>query len=174
MKKIKPTPFQLAAEVLALLAVIGTAVYLGLIWAGLPEQLPSHFGPDGVPDAWSGKPILLLFFFLSLGLYLLFTVVELLPRIWNLPISVSQKSKPALYSLTRTLIGSLKLISTVGFGWVIIATANARRTGVLFIILLIAALMASMGTYFIRSFRISLADARESLRQDMESESQET
>lgn len=173
MKKILPTPFQLVTESLALLTVVGTAVYLGMIWASLPEQIPSHFGPDGAPDAWSGKPMLLLFFFLSLGLYLLFTVVELMPRIWNLPISVSEKSKPILYSLTRTLIGSLKLISTVGFGWVIYTTANERQIGVVFLILLIVALIASMGGYFFRSFRLSLEDAREALKQGIEGESQE-
>lgn len=117
--------------------------------------------------------MLLLFFFLSLGLYLLFTVVELMPRIWNLPISVSEKSKPILYSLTRTLIGSLKLISTVGFGWVIYTTANERQIGVVFLILLIVALIASMGGYFFRSFRLSLEDAREALKQGIEGESQE-
>ena len=168
MKKWKLTPFQLTAELLALLAVAGTAVYLGVVWAGLPEQIPSHFGTDGTPDAFSGQPMLLLFFFLSLGLYLAFTVVSLLPRSWHLPVPVSEKNRPALYSLTRTLIVSMKLISTVAFGWVIFTTANSRRIGILFILLLLAALICSVGAYFVRSFRISLADARELIQRDME------
>ena len=62
----------------------------------------------------------------------------------------------------------MKLISTVAFGWVIFTTANSRRIGILFILLLLAALICSVGAYFVRSFRISLADARELIQQDME------
>ncbi|MEM6326715.1 MAG: DUF1648 domain-containing protein [Bacteroidota bacterium] len=26
-------------------------------WGGLPEQIPTHFGPDGLPDRWSERSV---------------------------------------------------------------------------------------------------------------------
>ena len=32
-----------------------------LLWDKLPEQIPTHFGPDGTPDQWGSKPFAVLF-----------------------------------------------------------------------------------------------------------------
>lgn len=173
MKKAKLTPFQLAAEAFALLTVAGTGICLGLSFGGLPEQIPSHFGLDGAPDAWNKKGMLIFVFCAMIGIYLLMTVVAYLPpRFWNLPFEVSDQCRPALVSATRSLICALKLMFAAAFAWIIYAMAASRPLGALFIVIEILLLILCLSTYFVRSFRISLADAREQLKLDTEAENE--
>ncbi len=166
--KLKRSPLQWAAELLSLLAIVGEGVYLLVIWAGLPETLPSHFGADGTPDAFSGKPMLLIFWGIAVVLYLVFTTVGQLPRFWNLPETLTEKSKPAFFAITRSLLVSLKLTTTLGFGWVLITTVNSRSFGIVFVLLLAAAVLTTVSFYFIRLFRLSLADARAAIKEELE------
>jgi uncharacterized membrane protein len=51
-------------------------VYLSTVWSRLPEQVPTHFGIDGVANGWMSKPVFLCFVVgLIVGLYLLFLVM---------------------------------------------------------------------------------------------------
>ena len=61
-----------------------------LVWSGLPEQLPIHFGVSGLPDGfadttlltWFGLPVLA--FLVGAGLYLLAAVLPMRPGWINL------------------------------------------------------------------------------------------
>lgn len=51
-------PYSLVEVMLEVIAVIGLIVliiYPIVLWPELPDQIPSHFGALGIPDAWSSK-----------------------------------------------------------------------------------------------------------------------
>jgi uncharacterized membrane protein len=54
-------------------------VYLATIWNQLPEQVPTHFGLDGVADDWSDKSLLWIIpGALGMGIYFLMLAIPVL------------------------------------------------------------------------------------------------
>ncbi len=54
-----------AAWIVALLMLITVGIYTAVVFPGLPEKLPTHWGISGQPDAWSDKASACMF---TLGL----------------------------------------------------------------------------------------------------------
>ena len=57
-------------EAMLLLLVGAAFVLLVHYYPRLPERMPVHWGPSGVPDAWAGKSFATVFFLPALGVYL--------------------------------------------------------------------------------------------------------
>ncbi|MFH1383233.1 MAG: DUF1648 domain-containing protein [Chloroflexota bacterium] len=65
----------------------------------LPDQIPTHFGPQGFPDAWGNKSEILIYPILCSVLYLGLTVLNILFAIVKDPrklINLPEKRKAAL------------------------------------------------------------------------------
>ena len=81
-------------ELLPLAVVFAAWLHLGLTWKSSPALVPTHFGLDGRPDAWSDRSALWFDPAMATGLYLLMTLMPLLdektgrPLIRGLPFLV--------------------------------------------------------------------------------------
>lgn len=112
---------RIVLEVLSLLILLGTIVFLVVYWKQIPEQVPTHFGFDGQATAWSGKgsvlltPVLMavlyvsLFFgktmrFRSLGKETRVPVPELMFPIIKLPLLAGIAYITVCIALARPLV----------------------------------------------------------------------
>ncbi len=163
--KTKVTPFQIAAEICAALTVFSTILYFLFLWPALPSQIPSHFDELGQPDAWNAKYLPALLLGVQIVLYLLLTLLSVFPKIWHLPVEVSEKSKPVLFSATRTLILDMKLLLVLAFGYLIFCICRSVQLSMFILLPMVLCVLGSMIYYFIRITKISLSDARRLLRE---------
>jgi len=72
-------PLQSFDYLLEILAALGLLALLGLstyYYGQLPEQVPSHFGPDGLPDKYGSKNSLWLLPILGSVIFVLMTFVN--------------------------------------------------------------------------------------------------
>ena len=65
----RTTLYQRIAGILAPLMLLGSIVYILIIWHTLPEKIPTHFGPSGAADGYGHKSTLVMLVFLAWMLF---------------------------------------------------------------------------------------------------------
>lgn len=107
--KLKYTKFQIALEIIAALIMIGMAAYLFLRWGDVPDKIPGHYNIAGEIDRWGDKSELIYLPVISFLLYLLITVVERFPSIWNVPVKTTDKNRDKVYGSLLNMILMMKI-----------------------------------------------------------------
>jgi uncharacterized membrane protein len=100
------------------LATIGLAVLALQVWGycrdaygpnRLPDVIPVHFDAAGHPNGWDSPTSFIILPILSLGLFLLLTVIARFPSIFNYPAELTEANRDRLQSLTIDLLAWMKL-----------------------------------------------------------------
>jgi uncharacterized membrane protein len=102
-------------KILELFGLGMLAVLYWITWAAingpnrLPDRVPTHFDISGNPNAWGSPKILVFLPIVATGVYLLITVLALIPatRV-NLPVRVTATNLPFIQQQTRNMIGWIK------------------------------------------------------------------
>jgi len=114
-------------EALTLLAVLGPVAYLCLYWQSIPAILPTHFGFDGQPNAYSPKSFIWVLVAVSVGMYVFLTVIARYPRFFNLPKPVGDPDRPRLEALGVEMIGWLRLEIAWIFAFMLASTLRVAE-----------------------------------------------
>lgn len=122
-----------ALEVAALLAILSAGAIVARSWSTLPNRVPKHFGASGLPDAFGSKSHALAPALLALGLYVLFTLVQLIPpRFYNYPARVTEDTAHVQYRLARSCLTFVKAGISVVLAcgtWLTVQVALGQRDG---------------------------------------------
>ena len=168
MKKISYTVWQIIAEILSAIVIIGTLAVLIFYWPQIADKIPSHYNVAGQPDAWSNKSMLIALAVVQAVLFIGITVLSLFPKIWNMPVAVSEAGKQFMIRKTRTMICTMKLLLTIGFSYILLCSATGKQLSGWFLAFMIIAVIGNMVYYFVKTAQISLQDARQAIKQDLE------
>lgn len=124
-------------DLLPLLGAVGLLLLCQRLWARLPDSLPTHFGSDGRPNAWTPKAAAP---WLMLGIPLAVWVLLLVIGTWATPpdperVAVQRRIMAPMRALTVlglfALLSSIVLIPVLGL-WVFWPTLGAFL-GLLFV-----------------------------------------
>lgn len=140
-------------ELICILALVTTAIFLIVHWGAMPSRIPSHFSPTGEADKWGGKHILLLLMLSDFAIYLVLSVVARHQKFINLPIKVDRES-PVVRQRLKEMVTLLKVVATLSFGliiWNITRTAlgYAQGIGHAFVPLLLISNLAIVLVYLV-------------------------
>ena len=124
---------RIALEVLSLLVLLGTIVFLILYWKHIPDQIPAHFDGAGQIDGLSGKRTILWVPAAMLVLYVSLSLTRTM-RIRSLG---REARIPAPLTLTV-----MKLLMLVGFSYMTVCTALVRPLGAWFLPVFLTAAFA--------------------------------
>jgi uncharacterized membrane protein len=128
-------PLQSFDYLLEILAALGLLALLGLstyYYGQLPEQVPSHFGPDGLPDKYGSKNSLWLLPILGSVIFVLMTYVNRRPDWFNYPVKITDENARSQYTMASRLIRVLKASVTILFAylvWGIVSVSNGVQEG---------------------------------------------
>ncbi|MCG8306080.1 MAG: DUF1648 domain-containing protein [Cytophagales bacterium] len=114
-------------EVLAGVCIIYMIVQLIIEYPGLEQKVPSHFGANGKPDAWSNKSSLLVMPVITIILYAGLTVLNRFPHLFNYPVPITASNAAAQYRLAKSLLATLKLTTTGLFLYIQLQTIGVAR-----------------------------------------------
>lgn len=101
-------------------------------------------------------------------LFIGITVLSLFPKIWNIPVAVSEAGKQRMILKTRTMICTMKLLLVIGFSYILLCSAVGRQLSGWFLAFIIITVIGNMIYYFVKTAQISLQDARHAIKQDLE------
>lgn len=154
--RITRTPLELWLEVMNIVVLVGTLIYLLIRWRDLPTTIPIHFDSSGEADNWGNRATLLIVPLVSIVPYGLITILSRFPHTFNYPIAVTEHNAPELYRLTVQMLNWLKLEITLLLGSISIMTIRSAETGHAngIGIFTIAAIIFILGTVFGYLFHI--------------------
>ena len=148
------TRYQRIAGILAPLMLLGSIVYILIIWHTLPEQIPTHYNFAGEIDGYGGRGSLLLMPVIGLVTDLTVAVCGRFPKSWNTGVRVTVLNRVRVYRLVRDLMADLRLSMALAFAGFSVYTAtlperfSGNVTGIMLILI-----FAPIVRYFIRLVR---------------------
>lgn len=115
-------------------------VYTLVVFPSLPDTIPTHFNFAGEADDFGSKVSVWGLWFVSLGLFVMFSSLAYLPiKFWNLPESVKQDTTGKGKAIALELMSSLKVFTAVLFlvlTWLIVRSAQGYSVEVFMVSLL--------------------------------------
>lgn len=156
--KLKKTAFEITLNMLSLLLFIGSMVYLAVIWASLPDKVPTHFNLAGEANGWGHKGTLLLLPMIGFVVWIGFTLLERVPHVYNYT-GLTEENAERQYKNARTMMNVLKneiMIIFVYLSWESVQLIYGRKVGfgVWDIAVLLIIIVSSLAFFIRRSIRL--------------------
>lgn len=107
--KIKNTKTDILLNIAAIACLAAITVYLLVHWSQIPMTIPGHYTADGRVDNWTARATLWQLPVLGWVLYVVITILEQFPRVWNTGVTVTEENRAAVYRTLKTMIGWVKL-----------------------------------------------------------------
>ena len=153
--KLKLTQLDIVLEVVGVALLIVMWGFVLCYDPTLPEKIPTHFGPDGKPDAFGPKSMLLILAITGTVIYLPMLVAARFPHWANYPVKVTEENAARLYRYCASLLRELGMGCNVTFLWLVaatcrIATNQANGLGSLFLPCVLVMFLAPTIYYLVR------------------------
>ena len=152
--KIKNSPADIIMEALGLVMLIGTPLYLVIRWPSIPDKLPMHYNFAGEIDRWGGKGEVLFLVVMVWILYLMISLVEHFPSVWNTGVQVTQENRMRVYRTLKYMVKTLKLAMTLVFTFLIFNTVAGTPLPGWFTAVYVILIIGDLAFWFIRLYRV--------------------
>lgn len=156
--QIKLTRTDKVLETMSAVLLLGLLIYTMISWTSLPETIPVHFNAKGQPDGWGSRISIFFSPLLALALYILLTLLNRRPEIFNYPVRITPENAAFQYTLATRLIRLLKLSLIILFGaitWSVVYSAKTAASDAVMWVLPFALITTflPMIYYFVKAFR---------------------
>lgn len=119
-------------NILCLLVLVGIAIYLMIRWNSMPKLIPTHYDFAGNVDSYGDKNSILIMPIMSWVLYIIITVLEMFPPIWNTGVKVTEQNKFRVYAILRLMLDIIKLVIVISFAYTTICSVEFMPLGMWF------------------------------------------
>ena len=139
--KINCTKTDYLLEAIALGGLIAVWVLALVSFAGLPDNIPTHFAINGKADAWGSKANIFFLPTITIVLYAGMSLLMKYPHKFNYPVRVTAKNALQIYSRGIRVIRILKVIIVFTFliiEWTVCSGAENTHMPVWFLPSLLA------------------------------------
>lgn len=152
--KIKNSPADIIMEILGLIMLIGTPLYLLIRWSSIPDKLPMHYNFAGEIDRWGGKGEILFLVVMVWILYLMISLVEHFPSVWNTGVQVTLENRMRVYRTLKYMVKTLKLVMTLIFTFLIFNTVAGTPLPRWFTPAYLILIIGNFAFWLIRLYRV--------------------
>ena len=152
--KIKNSLADIIMEVLGLVMLIGTPLYLAIRWPSIPDKLPMHYNFAGEIDRWGGKGEILFLVVMVWILYLMISLVEHFPSVWNTGVQVTLENRMRVYRTLKYMVKTLKLAMTLVFTFLIFNTVAGTPLPGWFTVVHMILIIGDLAFWLIRLYRV--------------------
>ncbi len=124
-------PVDWLLEALALIGLVTTMGYVIYVYPKLPSTIPTHFNASGMADDFGSKTSFLFPLGMALFIYILLTLISLVPHTFNFPGKITPQNAARQYTLATRLVRYLKTVIILLFFYISYSTARivAHETG---------------------------------------------
>ena len=155
---IPRTPLENTLTVLSVLGLLFGFYLLLRFLPMLPDRIPIHYNFTGQIDGWGSKNSLIILPGIAFVIFVVFTILERFPQIYNFPFPITERNVRTQYVLSRGLIGWLKFEIVLFFIYIEWKTIQAalgiiKGLGPEFVIIFIGTIMATITIYFIKMYK---------------------
>ncbi len=147
------TPLQNWINIISVFIIGGTAIYLLVNYAKLPNQIPMHFNYNGEVDYWGPKESIFILLGISILIYILNTRTQLIPHKFNYIVKITEENAEKQYRIAVRMMSILNLeimIIIAYIHWVIIEN---KQMNSYFMILFLIILFSTLIIYLVNSWK---------------------
>lgn len=130
---ILPTIADILLEVVGIVFIVLSLVYIAMHYQNLPSEIPVHFNFAGEANNFGSKNNLLLLPAIGIGIFIGMTVLSKYPYIFNYPVEVTRRNVIRQYRLATRLIRWIKLETAVLFGLIVFETVQVANGQTVFV-----------------------------------------
>ncbi len=159
--KLKPelTSTDILLEIAGWLALAALWIIVLFYYKELPDKIPTHFNAAGKADDTGSKSTFFILPSLTTFTFLLMTVLNRFPHVFNYPVSITPENAIRQYTLATRLIRIMKLTITLIFTLISIlivtsALNDAGISGIWILPLILAFTFIPLIFYIIKSRRV--------------------
>lgn len=136
-------------EIACIAVILFTIVFWIASYSSIPEQVPTHFGFDGRPDAFGDKKSILLLPVIALLIYALITMLLFFPGTWNIPVKLTPRNRERVLTATRTLLCLIKLEVCTLFAYLFVCSARGMPLGTASMPVVLIIIFGTVIAYFV-------------------------
>jgi hypothetical protein len=118
------------------------------------RMVPMHHNFAGEVDRWGSKGEMILLPVIAWAMYLLITLLERFPDIWNTGIKITEENRGRAYRTLKNLIATMKLILVGVFVFLTVETALTLRLPAWFLPLTLGILFGDIAYWIWKLVRI--------------------
>jgi uncharacterized membrane protein len=127
--KISRTAADWAVDIIAFAFLVALIAIPAMNYGGLPDTIPTHFNAAGQPDGYGGRGTLWMLPSIGCFLYILMTIVEQFPQIYNYPVEITEENAERQYRNAVRLIRLLKTLILIIFSFISYKTIQTATGG---------------------------------------------
>lgn len=121
-------------EACSFLMVIGAAIVLWKEYGRIADEVAVHYNIWGEPDVYGNKSTLIVLLIINSVTYLLLTVLNRYPHLFNFPVKVTEYNRDVLFFYGKRMIRVLKCQMVFVFSFLIIHPIYFSGTSITFTI----------------------------------------
>ena len=121
--KIKRGKLDIVLNMLCLIMLISTILFLIINWIKIPDKVPMRYDFTGNIERWGLKSEVIILPVSALILYIFMTIIEKFLQVWNTGVKVIEENKEQVYSILLHLTSTIKFIVVCVFMYLTVKTA---------------------------------------------------
>ncbi|MGP4105614.1 DUF1648 domain-containing protein [Virgibacillus sp. L01] len=156
--EVPATKWEDFLNILSVILLICSIVFVVQAYNSLPEQVPTHFNAKGEADAWGNKGTVLLMPAIAFVSFIIMYFVTKAPHRFNYMVKVTEENAPRLYTLARTFMAVINFEMVAIFSyitWAMVQSASSGSgLGINFIFFVILLPIATIISFMIKMNRV--------------------
>lgn len=124
--------------------LLGSTIFVLVMWPHVPDQIPTHFNLAGEADSYGGKGQMIMLIVLAWVMFIAMTVLVKFPNRWNIPVKVTAENRARLYAITRGMLEIVKLLATLLLSTLFISITIAAKMPQFITLAFVAALFLTI------------------------------
>lgn len=157
---LKLTKADFVFEIFSFVALIALWYPIAMHYNSLPDIIPIHFDMQGVPDDYGDKSSLFLLPIIGTLSYVMLTVLNKFPHLFNFPSEITEANATRMYGLATSMMRLVKLLTLLTLVFLIhlsiqTGLGHADGLGSNFIIVSSLGFVIPLAYYFIQSSKIN-------------------
>ena len=120
--RVESTRVKRFLELVSLAGIFYIVYVLLQNWDSIPQRIPSHFGFDGRPDAYTGKSSILLLPVVGFIIYLVITILGRYPHLFSYLWKITPENAYRQYQLAGTMLAAMKAEVIWIFNYIVLST----------------------------------------------------
>ncbi len=131
-------------NIICLITLVGTVVWLMIIWDKIPDEIPMHYNYAGEADRMGSKSDIIILPIFSWLLYGIMAFVELIPGAWNTGVKVTAENSQRVYAIIRRMLVVIKVSMVFLFTMITIFSVNGKNMPVWFTLVTCVAIFGTI------------------------------
>ena len=153
------TKMEITLEGIGILALFTFFIFTFFNWPDVPQKIPTHFNWSGIPDSWGMKGTVPIMIYVTVFIFILFTIISRFPRVINFPIAIKEENSKSHIQLRFSLIIWIKaelliIVSYIGIQGIRVSLGYAEGLGSLIIPMILVVLFGTAAIFIYRAYKL--------------------